>query len=162
MLTFVYRHFDGSVPVPGALDSGSQALLNTARDTLNTVDGLLYRCRFKEAIRTNMSLAQGANRYLDEKSPWKIIKQNKEAAGTALYVVIAVLSALRIVMYPFLPFSSQKLHEYLGFEGNVQDSDWQLTLPKPGQKLRLPEPLFPKLDEKLVEEEAGRLGHVPQ
>ena len=109
-----------------------------------------------------MSLAQAANRYLDEKSPWKIIKQNKEAAGTALYVVIAVLSALRIAMYPFLPFSSQKLHEYLGFDGSVQDSDWQLSLPTPGQKLRLPEPLFAKLDENLVEVEAGRLGHVPQ
>jgi len=162
VLTFVYRNFDGSVPVPGGFDSRSQALLNSARDTLNTVDEQLYRCRFKEAIRIAMSLAQEANRYLDEKSPWKVIKQNKEAAGTALYAAIAVLSALRIVLYPFLPFSSQKLHEYLGFDGNVQDSGWQLVLPTPGQKLRPPEPLFSKLDEKLVEVEAGRLGHVPQ
>ena len=98
-----------------------------------------------------MSLAQEANRYLDEKSPWKTIKLDRQASATALYVAISVLSCLRTALYPFLPFSSQKLHEYLGFDGNVQDSGWQLVLPTPGQKLRPPEPLFSKLDEKLVQ-----------
>ena len=107
-----------------------------------------------------MSLAQETNRYLDEKSPWKTIDQNREAASTALYVAICVLSALRVVLYPFLPFSSQKLHGFLGFKGNIPDTGWQLVLPPPGQKLQPPKPLFSKLDEKLVEAEAGKLGQV--
>jgi len=160
VLTFVYRSFDGCVPMSGELDSRSQALLNKAKDTLNTMDGLLYHCHFKEAIRSAMSLAQEANRYLDEKSPWKTIKQDRQASATALYVAISVLSCLRTVLYPFLPFSSQKLHEFLGFKGNVEDDDWQLHFPPPGQKLLPPEPLFSKLDEGLVDEETRRLGHV--
>jgi methionyl-tRNA synthetase len=160
VLTFVHRHFDGCVPTPSELDSRSQTLLNKARDTLNTMDGLLYRCHFREAIRTAMSLAQEANRYLEEKSPWKMIKQDRQASATALYVAISVLSCLRIVLYPFLPFSSQKLHEFLGFKGNVGDDGWQLILPTPGQKLLPPKPLFSKLDEKLVAEETSRLGYV--
>jgi methionyl-tRNA synthetase len=107
-----------------------------------------------------MSLAQEANRYLEEKSPWKMIKQDRQASATALYVAISVLSCLRIVLYPFLPFSSQKLHEFLGFKGNVGDDGWQLILPTPGQKLLPPKPLFSKLDEKLVAEESSRLGYV--
>jgi len=160
VLTFVHRNFDGCVPTPGELDSLSQTLLNKAKETLNTIDGLLYRCHFREAIRTAMSLAQEANRYLEEKSPWKMIKQDRQASATALYVAISVLSCLRIALYPFLPFSSQKLHGFLGFEGNVGDDGWQFILPTPGQKLPPPKPLFSKLDEELVAEETSRLGHV--
>ena len=108
-----------------------------------------------------MSLAQEANRYLDEKSPWKVIKEDKQAAADSLYVALCVISYLRTVFYPFLPFSSQKLHEYLGFEGRVEDYGWQPTVPPPGQRLLPPEPLFSKLDEKLIiEEETSRLGQV--
>ena len=158
VLTFVYKSFDGCVPTPGEFDSRSQALLDKAKDTLNTVDELLYCCHFKEAIRSTMSLAQETNRYLDEKSPWKIINQDRQASATALYVAISVLSCLRTALYPFLPFSSQRLHEFLGFTGNIGDDGWRLHIPPAGQKLLPPEPLFSKLDEGVVEEETSRLG----
>ncbi len=160
VLTFVYRSFDGCVPMAGEFDSHSQAVIGMAEDTLNTMDGLLYRCRFREAIRSAMSLAQETNRYLDEKSPWKTIKQDRQASATALYVAIIVLSALSTVLYPFLPFSSQKLHEYLGFKGRIEDCGWKLNSPPPGQRLLSPEPLFSKLDEGLVDEETSRLGDI--
>ena len=160
VLTFVYRSFDGCVPVPGELDIRSQAIMEQAKDTLNTMDKLLYRCHFREAIRSAMSLAQETNRYLEEKSPWKVIKEDRQAAANSLYVALCLISHLKTMLYPFLPFSSQKLHEFLGFKGNVGDDGWQLTLPAPGQKLLPPKPLFSKLDEKLVEEETSRLGHV--
>ena len=99
-----------------------------------------------------------ANRYLDEKSPWKVIKEDKPAAGSALYTAIQVIHGLRIMLYPFLPFSSQKVHEFLGLEGDVSKSGWRLDTPSPGQKLVQPQPLFTKLDESIAEEEAARLG----
>jgi len=107
-----------------------------------------------------MSLAQQTNRYLEEKSPWKTIEEDRQASATALYVAISVLSCLKTALYPFLPFSSQKLHQLLGFKGNVADGGWQLHLPSPGQELPSPTPLFAKLDEKLVEEETARVGQV--
>jgi len=160
VLTFVYRNFNGAVPAAGELDNQSRALLEQAEDTLKTVDGLLYQCRFREAIRTVMSLAQQSNRYLDDKSPWKAIKQDRAAAATSLYTAIGVISDLKTMLYPFLPFSSQKLHEYLGFKGKIEEYGWQRKLPEPRQKLREPQPLFTKLDEKLVDEETSRLGRA--
>jgi len=160
VLTFAYRNFDGCVPTPGEFDSRSQAVIDMAKDTLNTVDMLLSQCHFREAMRSAMSLAQDTNRYLEEKSPWKVIKEDRQAAATALYVAISVISCLRTALYPFLPFSSQKLHRYLGFEGSVEDDGWQPHFPSSGQKLLPPEPLFSKLDEGLIEEEVSRLGHV--
>jgi len=161
VLTFVYRNFNGAVPAAGELDGQSQALLERAEDTLKTVDRLLYHCHFREAIRAAMSLAQETNRYLDDKSPWKTIKQDRPAAATSLYTAIGVISELKTILYPFLPFSSQKLHEYLGFKGKVEEYGWQRKLPPPGQKLPSPQPLFTKLDEKLVDEETSRLGQAP-
>jgi methionyl-tRNA synthetase len=160
VLTFVYRNFNGCVPTPGEFDSHSQELIDKASDTLNTMDNLLYRCHFKEAIRAAMSLAQETNRYLDEKSPWKTLKRDRPASATTLYVAISVLSCLRTGLYPFLPFSSQKLHQLLGFTGAVGDDGWQLHFPSPGQRLLPPQPLFSKLDEELVKEETRRLGHT--
>jgi len=159
VLTLVYRQFDGCVPQAGELDSHSQTLIAQAEDTLKTMDGLLAQCHFKQAIMSAMTIAQETNRYLDEKSPWKMVKESREAAATSLYVAICVISYLKTMLYPFLPFSSQKLHEYLGFDGHVQDDGWKPNPPSPGQKLLEPKPLFVKLDEKIVEEETARLGN---
>ncbi len=62
------------------------------------------------------------------------------------------------MFYPFLPFSSQKLHEYLGFDGKVEDAGWKIVVPQEGQQLRQPSVLFTKLDEKIVDEERERMG----
>ena len=52
---------------------------------------------------------------------------------------------------------SQKLHELLGFDGRVEDYSWKWQQLPPGQKLQAPQPLFTKLDEKVVDEEYSRL-----
>ena len=108
-----------------------------------------------------MALAQEANRYLDDKSPWKVIKENRKAAATSLYVTLQVIANLKTMLYPFLPFSSRKLHEYLSFTGNIEDHGWNWQELPPGQKLLTPQPLFSKLDDSLVEEETEKLGQPP-
>jgi methionyl-tRNA synthetase len=158
VLTFTYRNFDGAVPTPGEIDSQGQGLLDKAKETLKDVDGLIYRCHFKEGIKAAMALAQEANRYLDDKSPWKVIKEDRQAAATAVYVALSVLAALKTVLYPFLPFSSEKLHKFLGFDGSVETIGWKVQTVAAGQKLVMPEPLFKKLDDSIVEEETSRLG----
>lgn len=160
VLTFTYRNFDGCVPEPGELDDRSSELIARAKDTIVKMDALLYACHFREALRLAMSLAQEANRYLDETAPWRVIKEDKAAAGTSLYVALCLISCLKTLLYPYLPFSSQKLHGFLGFDGDVKDDVWQWHQLPPGQKLNSPGPLFTKLDEELVEEESRRLGQT--
>jgi methionyl-tRNA synthetase len=158
VLTFTYRNFNEVVPAPGELDKNSQSLLNEAESTLDVVDGLLYHCEFKAAIKAAMSLAQAANRYLDEQAPWKTIKIERETSARSVYTVLSVLTALKTILYSFLPFSSEKLHYFLGFDGNVEEQGWKIQLLQPGQKIRQPQPLFVKLDEDIVTEETSRLG----
>jgi len=158
VLTFANRNFDGVVPAPGELDTHSQELLRKAQAALDNVDTLLYGCHFRESLRGAMSLAQEANRYLDDKAPWKTIKEDSQASATAIYVVLSVLSALKTILYPFLPFSSQELHNLLGFDGKIEASGWRIQSVPSGQKLPPPQPLFDKLDESIVDEESSRLG----
>lgn len=160
VVSFTYRNYDGHVPPLRELDARDNALLCMAQDTLTAVGEPLGKCRFKESIKAAFALAQAANRYLDEKAPWKTIKQNREDAAHTLGVALGAISCLGTVMYPFLPFSSEKLHSLLGLGGSIADEGWSFTFPLTGQSLAKPEPLFTKLDEAAVAEEKTKLGEM--
>ena len=104
-----------------------------------------------------MTLAQEANRNLDNKAPWKRINEDRDSAATSVFTVIGVICCLKTVLYPFLPFSSQKLHHLLGFGGKIEDAGWSFVVPQAGQELAPPEHLFSKLDDKVVEKENALL-----
>ena len=162
VLSFTYRNFDGKVPGVSKLDEVDKGLLRTARETMDSVDESLYNCRFKSAITQAFGLAQEANRYLDTKAPWKTIKEDREQAGASLTVAIQAINCLKTILYPFMPFSSQKVHEFLGFDGPIEEGAWDFDSIidgiKPGASLRQPSPLYTKLDPEIIEEEVQKLG----
>ena len=159
VLTFTYKNFDARVPKPGNLDEISEGLISEARSRLEQVAESIALCRFREALNTVMGLAQECNRYLDKKEPWKTIKANRSEAATTLWVSMTVINGLKTMFYPFLPFSSEKLHLMLGFRGSPMDNgwNWDPEILMSGQKLGTPEPLFHKLDEDLVQHEAKKM-----
>lgn len=161
VLTFTYRHFDGEVP-EAVLDERDQRLLAQGREVMGRVDSFLQQCRFREAIMDIMALAQDANRYLEEKSPWKAIRTDKAYAASAMLTAINLINGLKTMLYPFLPFTSQTLHELLGFHGALEQAGWQWGEVPPGQRLGQPKALFTKLDDRVVEEENGRLARTAE
>jgi methionyl-tRNA synthetase len=70
-----------------------------------------------------------------------------------------VVSALRVLTAPYLPFSAQQLHAYLGDEGDVHALPWAFQGLPPGRTLPPPQPLFRKLDD---EELAGLVGRLDE
>ena len=161
VLTITHKNFDGRVPQPGELDPQSKGLLEKVDTTFAKVDQLLYGCKFREAIREAMGLAQEANRYIDQKAPWRAVKEDKDGAATTLWCALSVVSALKTMFYPFLPFSSKKLHSLLGLGELKEDSEWRLEAPSPGQRLLEPMLLFRKLEDEVAEEETAKLGQTP-
>ena len=162
VLTFTYRNFDGRIPTPGPLTELDEDLVQSAQTTMEDVDRNLYHCRFKSALGRAFSLAQETNRYLDHRAPWHSIKTDPQDAATTLWVAIRVINCLKVLLYPFLPFSAQKLHQFLGLAGRVEDDRWDfnqvMESVKAGQPLQQPTPLYTKLDLAVVEEETQRLG----
>jgi methionyl-tRNA synthetase len=131
-----------------------------------------------------MRLAGTANQYVSQQAPWTAMKTDRERAATILYVALRLVDSLRVLLTPFLPFTSQRLHELLGHEGFIAgplefreqveeggDShqvltgdytswigSWAPSTLQPGQKLGEPEPLFRKLDrDAVVAEELERM-----
>jgi methionyl-tRNA synthetase len=145
VLTITYRTFGGTVPEPGELNEDDRALLGQAS---------LNACRFREALRTAMSYAQAANRYLNQEEPWKTRESDPAAAARALFTAIGAIETLKLALYPFLPFTSQRLHEMLGHGDAVDADGWRARLPVPGTPLLQPQPLFKKLDSLALEESA--------
>jgi methionyl-tRNA synthetase len=146
VLTFTYRRFDGRVPQPGELDAESRALLEQAQAALDDVGENIALCRFRAGLSAAMGFAQETNRYLDDKAPWKAIREDPQAAATSLYTALGAINALKVALHPYLPFTGETLHGYLGFDGGVADGGWQVVVPPAGQPLREPEALFKKLE----------------
>jgi len=157
VLTLTYKNFNGKVPNPHELDEDDKLMLNRADEALSQVDEALKICHFREALGKCMALAAACNRYVDLKAPWKAIKENNPSAATTLWVSISILSALKTIQFPFLPFSSSRLHEMLGFQGKVEEVGWRIQSVKPGQTLQTPIPLFSKLEDSVAEIEIEKL-----
>ncbi|OIO93063.1 MAG: methionine--tRNA ligase [Anaerolineae bacterium CG2_30_64_16] len=182
VLGFAYKRFDGRVPEPGELDADDRALLGQVAPTFERVTASLDAVKLKAALGEVMALAREANRYLNLKEPWQQIKVDPAAAATSIYVALRVIDSLKTLFAPFLPFTSQQLHEYLGYDGQLfgrlyieevtetgrrhlvlryDGSDaccgWAPSELTPGQALRQPRPLYVKLEPTVVDEEIERM-----
>ncbi len=183
VLSFAYRNWEGQIPKPGEYRAIDQQILTRVEDGFKSVGEHFDAVRLRVALQEGMSIAGEVNKYLDETAPWFEIKTDKNAAATSIYTALRAIDSLKILLAPFLPFSAEKLHHYLGYSGTlfgeqttqlVGDSlgehrvlgydpqnasgKWAPSQLPAGQKLHEPAPLFKKLDEKIVAEERERLG----
>ncbi len=181
VLTIGFRNF-GTVPEPGELQDEDRRLLADVEAGFATVSELLDAVRLKAALKEAMTVAQRVNQYIGDQEPWKLVKNDRERAASVIYVGLRAIDSIKTLFTPFLPFSSQRLHTMLGYEGTIApqphieqavDPDgrprdvltgaydvgtiWHPSTLAPGQQLRQPEPLFTKLDDKVVDEELARL-----
>ncbi len=182
-LQSAYKNFK-AVPRPGTLTDADTALLASIDHGFETVGSLIEEARFKNALQEVMRLAGLGNQYVAEQAPWTLFETDRERAGTILYVALEAIDSLKVLFAPFLPFSTQRLHELLGHEGTIagplefktvveEDGEehvvltgdyeswmgrWEPSELTPGQTLLEPSPLFVKLDaDVVVAEELKRM-----
>jgi methionyl-tRNA synthetase len=201
VLSFCYKHWDGHVPdlregrdgVSPSNDMGKGTLplrdadlelLGTIENGFETVGAMLEGVKLRAALGETMKLATAVNQYLDVHAPWKQIKEDKAEAAKTVYTALKAIDSLKVLFAPFLPFTSEKLHGFLGYEtplfgegyieeisdslgthkglryrvGQIDNLSWQPSALKPGARLNPPAPLFKKLEDSLIEEERARLG----
>ncbi len=186
VLSFCFRTWDGHVPTidPSDLQQSDVDLLAHIESAFETVGGQMETVHLRAALQDALRLASLVNQYLDQTAPWTTIKQNKNEAALSVYTALKAIDSLKVLFAPFLPFTSQRLHEFFGNEDSlfgeqyveeISDSlgshqvlryrasrssnSWKPSRLKPGQKLNFPSPLFKKLDESIVAEERMRLGN---
>ncbi|HUF53735.1 MAG TPA: methionine--tRNA ligase [Dehalococcoidia bacterium] len=158
VLTFTYKNFDKQIPQPGDLTEEDRTLIAFTEQAIADAGREIAACNFRAGLEAGMSASREANRYVEENAPWKLIKGDRERCATVLYTALAAINGIKTALYPYLPFTCQTLHGYLGNEGPVQSSGWQMQMPEPGRRLIEAQPLFKKLDPEIIEEEDARLG----
>lgn len=183
VLSFAYKNWEGHAPVPGELRPADQAILETVEAGFQGVGEQIEAVHLRAALLEALRLASEVNKYLDQSAPWFEIKSDKDLAAKTIYTALRAIDSLKILFSPFLPFSSERLHAYLGYARplfgeqyveSLQDNlgehqvlryragqacgKWQPSQLPPGQALQQPGPLFRKLDESVAEEERARLG----
>lgn len=174
----------GAVPTAGDLTDADRALLATTSGAFAPVGDLLSRNRQKAAATEAMRVVGEANKYLSDQAPWKL-KEDPARRDTVLHTALQAIKDCNALLTPFLPHSSQKVHELLGGDGvwsvapevhEVTDLDdgspypiitgpydtgqavWASTpLAPSGTPLATPTPVFTKLDDSIVAEELARL-----
>lgn len=160
-LTFVAKHFDGRVPQAIDLDEMDRAMLEKIAEAPAKIGHFLEKFEVRNALRELMDVARDANKYFNDKEPWKTIKQDRETCATTLNTCVQVSKALAVLMAPFLPFSAEKLWRMLGQTGDVHKQAWDAAgseLLAPGQTLAKPKILFAKIDDETIADEISRLG----
>ena len=184
VIPFAFKHWDGLVPDPGELRQGDKEIIKVVESGFQTVGEHFEAVRIRAALSEALRLASEVNKYQDATSPWFEIKTDKNAAAKSIYTALRVIDSLKILFAPFIPFSSERLHSYLGYsqplfgEQYVEEQHdnlgahntlryrqpqpggcWEPSNLQPGQRLEQPAPLFKKLEPALADEERSRLGN---
>jgi methionyl-tRNA synthetase len=183
MTSFAWKRFEGRVPTYDALKPEDEAIIALVEAGFDQVGSLIEAVRLREALSTAMALVRECNAYLDGRKPWMTIKDDPADAARSVYTILRVIDNLNILLAPFLPFSAQRVHEYLGYDGQlfgesrivtyqettrahealVYDGTaaigkWEKRTLQPGVALREPAALFIKLEPEIVEQERQSLG----
>ena len=118
VLSFAYKHWDGHVPDVdlNQLRDIDRNLLAVIENGFNTVGTELEAVRLRSALGEAMKLATAVNQYLDQTAPWSAIKTDKTAAALTIYTALKAIDSLKILFAPFLPFTSERLHRFFGYE----------------------------------------------
>jgi len=105
---------------------------------------------FKSSANSIINFANSANLYLNERAPWKLIKDisNKEIVAQDIYCVLESCRIIGVLLYPFVPDLSNRILDQLKIDNSsitfVNSLKWGLLNPKNG--LQDPTPVMHKIE----------------
>lgn len=147
--TFIDKQFDGKVPKRIKNDEIDEEFITKINNISNLISDFLEQFEIKKAIREIIDFAREGNIYLNDKAPWHLIKDNKDAAGHVFNLCIQCTYALAVLLAPYIPNTSEKILHYLNVEKNIDEIEWwsvhSEAIPE-GKQIKRAKPLFEKLD----------------
>ena len=159
-LSFINKQFKSSIPKKIDLDDVEKEFIKKLSSISKKVGDLLEKFELRKAIREIVAFGREGNVFLNEKAPWHLIKKNKEAAGQVFNICAQAVYALAILLGPFIPETSEKILDYLNIPEKLNKLSWGSIKEdslKEGHKIKVPKPLFQKLEIKELEEKLKTL-----
>ncbi len=151
------KNFDSQVPNKSTESSLEADLMIALKDIPAKLDAALAAFKFRDALVIAMEIARLGNKYLAETEPWKVIKEDREKAGSILNFAVQLVAQSAIALEPFIPFTSFRLREALG----MSDYSWthigDFEIIPAGRTLKNPGLLFDKIEDDVIQVQIEKL-----
>ncbi|RAP45969.1 MAG: methionine--tRNA ligase [Methanosphaera sp. rholeuAM6] len=168
--TFTNKFFDGKVPVPGEYSEEDKEFEAKIKELPSTVAKCIENFEFRDGLQEIMTITKDANKYFNDKKPWKAVKEDESSARTCLYLSNQLVHALSIILTPYIPESAQKIREVLSIPTEVVDGFMNFEDRNPkvkweeaekfleaGYEVKKAKPLFKKIEDDIISEEKEKL-----
>ena len=161
-LNMIMRYQDGTVFAPSEGEPVDEQLKTICIEALpnirNAFSGTSDDIEFHHALTRIWDIIHSANKYIDETAPWNLSKAGKTGRlATVMYSTVESLRITALLLAPFIPSTALKIWNQLGLEKNTpfrsqtfkEIASWGLF--PVGIKVRLSDPLFPKIERRREE-----------
>ncbi len=113
------KNFEGQM-VP--MDAAGQELWQSSVQKLQNLPNLYNQLEYSKAMALLRDIADEANRYFDERAPWKLIKENPSEVQKILSSTLNIFRLLAIGLTPVVPEYSARARQLL--RENDQPWSW--------------------------------------
>ncbi len=160
-LTMVHSYFGGKIEEMDKEEKADKALREEFESSKEKIIQFYEDYALNRALEEIWFFISTVNKYLADNEPWKLARDEsrKKRLGRILYQAAAALKVISYLLFPVMPVSSEKIWDFLGEEKSIKDeslAELKFENLKPGQAMKEPKPLFPRvaLKDFLKEEEA--------
>ncbi|MCL4142149.1 UNVERIFIED_CONTAM: hypothetical protein GTU68_028177, partial [Idotea baltica] len=128
VLSFTKKHVGEEVPeyIEKDLDETDIQFKEKLKSSFEKCSKELLNHQFKNSQETIFEAVRAANKYIDDKAPWKTRKTDMKKTEISLAVAIEAIGFFSIVLSPFIPFTALKLQNMLNL--NVDQVIWSNAL----------------------------------
>ncbi len=145
------------------------AVIKALNEGIKKINEKYRKFRFRDALTETMNIARASNKYFNDEQPWKTYKNDIEHCKKSLYVATNLIHSLAVILAPVLPYTAEKIFTMFDEDSltgkpneNKELKNLFSTAGLPaiaqGQKLKKPELLFSKIDDKMVAKQVAKLG----
>lgn len=142
--TLVVKYFEGKIPTSLHNDDSTISLIKEAEAVADKVHTEIINFRPSYAIGHIIEMLNQANKYLEDKAPWKQAKEDVIAAGKSLYAAIECIRIASILLQPVMPVKTKEIFERIGCEKTNYESAKIFAYYKEGTPVTKGDPIFPR------------------
>lgn len=143
-LTFIYKNYNGKVEASGLEDDGT-ILLEKIDAISKEIDSDLLHGKLGNGLAKTMSVSALGNKYIQDSKPWETVESDKAKCERTLFVSASICRTLGVLLYPYLPDTSERLSHLLN--SSINSFDDAKTLSHGTIKIAEPQILFQKIEE---------------
>jgi len=144
--TFVVKNCDSKIIPSNNLTDKDRELEKIIQNTVVNYHHSMGEMLFDLSLKNIMGLLNEANAYVDSQAPWKLKTTDPERMKVVLYIVLNIIIKSSIMLYPFIPQSSEKALSFFNIsKDQISFKDLELLIMS-DIKINNPKPLFPRID----------------